>query len=142
MSKTKKSEKSILVSCLIAQIYWICSGIALLLILCGVAVALDDPDKIVTPLCLAALYISSLIGGIAAVKVSGDGIASGALSGIFTAIIVMLLSFIPFPASGFDTTTSLLCSLLVIPASVLGAILGHKKANKKASIAKIRKKHM
>ncbi len=136
----KKKETSLVISCLISQIYWIAAALVLLLVICAVAVSLENPDKIVTPLTLAALYLSAVISGIAAVKKSGDGIASGALSGTFTAIILMILSFLPFPSSGFDTTTSLLCSLLVIPAAVLGAVLGHRKRNTGTFSARKRKK--
>ena len=140
MTKPRKKERSILLSCLLAQVWWIASAAVLLLILCAVISPLDDPDKVVKPLCMAALYISALIGGIAAVRISGDGIASGALSGVFTAIIVMMLAFVPFPESGFDALTSVLCALLVIPASVLGSILGHRKSPKKSFPAKMRRK--
>ena len=140
MQARNNKERSMLVSCLLSQIVWIISALILLLILCAISLGLDDPDRIAKPMCLAILYISTFIGGISAVKYSGDGIVSGALSGTITSIIVMLLSFLPFPESGFDTMTSVLCALLLIPTSVFGAILGHKKQTKKSAVKKMHRK--
>ena len=138
--KNNQSNKSLLRSCLISQLFFICSAAVMLLIICAICVGGNDPEAAIKPLTLTVLYVSSFISGIAAVKKSGDGIVSGALSGVFTSIMIMILSFIPFPPSGYDSLTSLLCSLLVIPASVLGAIVGHRKESKKSSLARIRKK--
>lgn len=137
----KKSEKSLLISCLISQIYWIVSAIVLMLIIGAVAVSLENPAAVLVPLCLATLYLSAIISGIAAVRYSHDGVLSGLLSGVITSALVMLLSFIPFPSSGLDTTTSLICALLVIPAAAIGSILGRKKENTRKMIAKKRKIH-
>ncbi len=92
--------------------------------------SVSDPDSVSHPLSLAALYISCFISGIAAVKLSGEGVSSGAISGIITAIIVLLLSLLPVCPSGFDSLTSIICTLLIIPAAVLGSLVEQKKKNK------------
>ena len=125
-----------LTSCLLAQLFFMGIALVLLLVSCAIIVSFDDPDKVIKPVTLAILYLSALMGGISAVRLSGDGVASGAVSGIISSVIVLLLSFIPFPASVFDATTSIICVLLMIPSSVLGSVLGRKKSKKPNSFKK------
>lgn len=138
--KHNESERNLLLSCLFSQIAWIISAVLLLFIFCAIAYSTADPASLTTPLSLCALYLSSLFGGIAAVRISGDGIASGALSGLFTALLVFIISALPLPDSAFALPQSIIYTSLVIPASIIGAVIGHKKsrtANKQR--AKIKK---
>ncbi len=130
MKRAVEKKRSLLPSCLLSQIYWLVSALLLLLIFCSIANAIEDPDSIMKPLALCALYLSAVIGGIGAVRLSGDGPVSGALSGLFTALIVFLLSAFPFPSSGLSTTLTWLLTLAIIPFSVLGAVLGQRKKKK------------
>ncbi len=139
MKKTSENGRGIFLSCLYAQIVWALSTVILMLIFCIVAYSTADPDSITTPLSLCALYLSALIGGIAAVRISGDGIVSGAVSGVITAILVFALSVLPLPESGFDLPSSLLFTALVIPASVIGSIVGHKRKKSPLKHSKIKK---
>ncbi len=143
MKKASENGRGIFLSCVYAQAVAVISGIILLLIFCAVAYGMADPDSVTVPLSLCALYLSALIGGIAAVRFSNDGIASGAISGVMTALIVFALSAIPMPLSGFELTTALICNALVIPASVLGSVIGHKRRKSpkshKAKIKKLRR---
>lgn len=132
MKNSHKNERSLISSCLLSQAVWIISALILLLIFCIAAYATADPDSIIMPLSLCALYLSSIIGGIAAVRFSGDGIMSGLISGIITALIVFIFSCLPLRDSGFDLPFSLILNLLVIPASVLGSLVGHKKIKVKS----------
>ena len=134
--KIKKGNMTFLTSCLLAQLFFMGIALVLLLVSCAIIVSFDDPDKVIKPVTLAILYLSALMGGITADRLSGDGVASGAVSGIISSVIVLLLSFIPFPASVFDATTSIICVLLMIPSSVLGSVLGRKKSKKPNSFKK------
>ncbi len=127
----KDTERSFFISCLISQAVWAVSGIVFLLILCAVASSMADPDSVIVPLSLCALYLSSMIGGIAAVRLSKDGIMSGLVSGILTAIIVFAVSSLPFSGGNFKTTESLIYGALIIPVSCIGALIGKKKSKRK-----------
>ncbi len=130
MKRAVEKKRSLLPSCLLAQIYWLVSALLLLLLFCCIANAMEDPDSILKPLGLCALYLSAVMSGIGAVRLSGAGPISGALSGLFTALLVFLLSAFPFPDGGFSSIQSLFLTLAVIPFSVLGAVLGQRKRKK------------
>lgn len=127
MKHSAEKEKGILISCLMSQLVWLGSAIVLLLLLCAAAYLTDDPDAVTFPLSLCALYLSAIIGGAAAVRFSGDGIMSGALSGLITSLIVFMLSALPLPDSSFTLPLSLAYTALVIPASVIGSVIGRRK---------------
>lgn len=140
MKNSEKDGRNFFLSCLIAQIAWAVSTLVLLLIMCAVAYSTADPDSITIPLSLCALYLSSLIGGIFAVRLSDDGIASGCLSGLITSAIVFCLSALPLPSSGFNLIQSFILIALIVPASILGAVIGHKKDKKPKKIKRSRPK--
>ena len=138
--KKNSSPRSMLVSVLLSQIAWLASAMIFLLIFCAIAISTRDPDSIIAPLSLCALYLSAVIGGIFAVRLSGDGIVSGALSGVVTSAIVFLVSALPICDSSFTMPISLILLALIIPASVIGSILGHKRSKNHAKQrAKMRK---
>ena len=127
MNRKTDQDSPILISCLRAQIVWLVVSSVLLLAFCAIAYGTKDPDSITRPLSLCALYIGALAAGIAAVRFSCDGIVSGAISGIFTCALLFLFACLPLPESGFDTSVSLVLSLAVIPVSILGSIIGHRR---------------
>jgi len=133
------AKRSLFLSSVRAQAVWALSAVLLLLVFCAVACSTDDPDSILFPLSLCALYLSAFAGGIAAVRFSGDGIMSGLLSGLLTMGLLWLLALLPFPESGVDMPTSLLYTALVIPASAAGAAVGHKRKEKPGMKTKYRK---
>ena len=126
MKKTPKTY-SMTKSILLSQLGWLGSALLLLTVFCLIALSCDDPDSIILPLSLCALYLSSTVGGIFAVRLSGDGILSGALSGLITAGIVFLLSALPLTDSPFSLPTSLLLLSLIVLFSSVGAVIGHKR---------------
>ena len=130
--KKQTTERGIFLSCALSQVVWLLSGVILILIFCTAAYSTADPDAITYPLSLCALYLSAIIGGIAAVRFSGDGIISGLISGVITALIVFMLSCLPLPETNMEFTKALILNLLVIPASVLGSIIGHKRKKVKS----------
>lgn len=134
MKKNENGGRNFFLSCVLAQIAWAASTVVLLLIFCAAAYSTADPDSITKPLSLCALYLSSVIGGGFAVRLSDDGLASGCVSGLITAAIIFCLSALPLPTSGFDLITSVILIALIIPASVLGAVIRHKKDKKPKKI--------
>ncbi len=141
MKKREKADRSIFVSCLLSQVSWLVSALLLLLLFCAIAYSTADPDSLIRPLSMCALYLSSMIGGISAVKLSGDGIVSGCLSGLITTLIVFCISALPLYDSGIEMPYSLIFLLLIVPASAAGAVIGHRKEKKprKNSVKRARK---
>jgi len=130
--KKSRSPRPMLQSVLLSQLVWLLSAAVLLSIFCTVSLSMRDPDGVIKPLSLCALYLSAIIGGMAAVRFSGDGILSGTLSGLITAAIVFALSALPLTDSSFSLPLSLILTLLIIPASAVGSILGHKRGKNPA----------
>ncbi len=130
MKHSHDAKRSILFSAVQAQGIWVLTAIVLLLIFCATAYSMEDPDSVLFPLALCALYMSAVVGGIAAVRLSGDGLISGLLSGIMTVVLIVFLSFIPFPVFCTDRMISVGYLAMVLPASVIGAVLGHKRKDK------------
>ena len=128
--------KPLWLSCLLSQIFWAGTLILLLLISCAAANAAEDPGSLIRPLSLTCLYLSSLIGGFAAVRFSGDGILSGILSGTLTALLLLLLSCLPRPPSGMQFPANLLLTGAVIPAECAGALIGRKRSGRKSPARK------
>lgn len=139
MKNSHETKRSLFLSSLQAQAVWVLSALLLLLVFCTAAYFTEDPDSIIFPLSLCALYLSAMIGGIAAVRLSGDGIVSGLLSGIVTALLLWLFSLLPLPEAGIEIPNALIYSLMVIPASVVGAALGHRRKTKPGMKTKLRK---
>lgn len=139
MKKSHEGKRSIFLSALLAQAVWGMSSVILLLIFCTVACSTEDPERITGPLALCALYLSSMSGGIAAVRLSGDGLVSGILSGILTVLLVWCISLLPLPSAGYEVSQSLMGTFIIIPVSMLGAILGHKRTVKPGMKTKLKK---
>jgi len=130
MKHSHEAKRSIFFAAVQAQGIWILFAVALLLLFCTIAYYMEDPDSVLFPLSLCALYLSSIAGGMAAVRLSGDGLMSGLLSGAMTVILVILFSFLPCPSSCSDIISSAGYLLMILPASVIGAVLGHKRKEK------------
>jgi len=129
-------NKPMWLSCLLSQAVWAAGLVTLLLISCAAANASEDPGSMIRPLALACLYLSAMISGFAAVRLSGDGILSGMLSGSVTALLMLLLSCLPLPGSGFLFPYTLLLTACVIPAGCAGALIGRKRQKRKSPAKK------
>lgn len=127
MKHTHDQPRPFFLSCILSQIAWLLSVLLLLLIFSAAAASMVDPDSVLVPFSLCTLYLSALIGGIAAVRLSGDGIASGAVSGCITMLLVFGFSLLPLETSPFSFPHSLCLTACTVPASVLGAVIGHKR---------------
>ncbi|MBQ8642633.1 MAG: hypothetical protein IJ480_10500 [Clostridia bacterium] len=110
-----------------AQLLFLLTGTALLLLFCRIAYSLEDPESVTEPLSLLALCLASLAGGIGAVRFTGDGILSGLISGVVTMALVRILAALPFASSGLDLTQTILFCCLIPVFSVCGAVLGKKR---------------
>ncbi|MBQ7920985.1 MAG: DUF3792 family protein [Clostridia bacterium] len=115
----------------IAQLFVVGIGLLLLLVFCAIACQMKDPDSVILPLSLCALYISSLAGGFAAVRISGDGILSGLISGGLTMLLVRLLSLLPLPPSQMTPLQAGIFFALIPAASVCGSVIGKKRKSAK-----------
>ena len=135
--KKPTHERGFLVSCLLAQSVWLAVSTVLLLIFCAIAVSAEDPARLITPLSLCALYLGSASAGIAAVKLSGDGILSGLVSGVISAILTLSLSYMPFPASSVELPMKAVFMLLILPVGVIGSLIGKKRNNAAKSLKKM-----
>ena len=128
-------------SVLLSQIAWLASALILITFFSVITLSMDDPDSVIVPLSLCALYLSSAVGGIFAVRLSGDGVLSGALSGMISAGIVFCMSALPLYDSPFSLPTSLIPLSLIVVSSVIGSVIGHKRA-KNPSKNRLRNKRL
>lgn len=119
-------------SCLLAQSVWLAVSAVLLLIFCAIAVSAEDPARLITP-----LYLGASSAGIAAVKLSGDGILSGLVSGVISAMLTLSLSYVPFPASSVELPMKAVFMLLILPAGVIGSLIGKKRNSAAKSLKKM-----
>lgn len=112
----------------------VAAAFALMFIVSAVAYMNKDPDVLTTPLAFAALYLSCIIAGAAAVRSNGGGILPcGVLSGLFMLVLFMLISLF-FPDSmsgGYSFGTSLGLRAAMVPASVAGGFIGLKRHSSK-----------
>lgn len=81
---------------------------------------MPDPDKHLSAFGLAALYISALIGGIAAGKRSG--VVGGLVSGLLLTAVILIGS--AFKESGTDTYSPVVASLLYVFVPLAGGAGG------------------
>ena len=116
------------------------SGIVLILILGYICYTRHDPDALIAPLGLTALYLSALAGGIAAARFNKtDGLLSGAVSGLcFMLFIILMALFMRDGESGVGLITWLLYLLTVIVSAVGGRFGVHNKRKKKKILKKRR----
>ncbi len=110
-----------------AQFVFLAAGAVLLTIFCWIAWQLEDPESITRPLSLVALCLSSLVGGIGAVRFTGDGLLSGFISGTVSLMMIRLLAMLPLPTSGTEMGQMIVFCCLIPALSVCGAILGKKR---------------
>ena len=129
--KDKPAFSILFTSALRAQAVVCVAGLLSLTLFCAVAYSLADPDSVVVPLSLAALYISGIAGGIAAVRFSGDGILSGWFSGVLSALLLWGLSLLPLPvaAQSLSILPATVLFLCIPLSSLIGAVIGKRRRN-------------
>ena len=110
-----------------AQLVFLAAGALLLLLFTWIALGLEDPDSVTLPLSATALCLSSLSGGIAAARCTGDGVLSGLVSGTVSLVLVRVLSLLPLPSAATEPTQIFLHLCLIPALSICGAVLGKKR---------------
>lgn len=110
----------------------IASAVVLMLIMTAIACMAPDPGKLTAALGYAALALSAVVGGIFAVRFTGDGVLSGLLCGCAMSLVFWAISFIPV---GWESTLSggmsALMHLIPCAAGALGALVGRRRAPKR-----------
>lgn len=134
MEKTTPKENGLhlwLVGLCKAQLVFCLAGAVLLLISTVIAWNLEDPAAVQKPLAYTSLCLSALIGGIAAVRCTEDGLLSGLLSGTLSLALVRTLSLLPLSSSEIEMT-EFVCFLCLIPVlSLCGAVVGKRRKKKR-----------
>ena len=100
----------------------------------AICYATTDPASLTTPTALAALYLSSLIAGFAALRRHRSmALACGSLCGAFLMLFFLVVSLImkQQPKEGFSLGISLLIRGLMIPVSAIGGYLGLPRKTQK-----------
>ncbi len=108
-------------------------GMLLLLIITGIALSTGDPDAMLTPLALAILGITSLLGGLVCARRCGSrpllcGVCSGLL---FTLLLWVLTLFVdrtdPTLTLGTTPWGRLALHVAVVALETAGALIGGRK---------------
>ena len=138
VQKRHVSKSGILLSCAFGLCGAILILLALLAIFSLVGLASDDPHSLLLPISFFSIYTASFFGGFIAIKKNKgrDALLCGALCGILIALSYSLIFGIIGIILDIDgTSASWLYRPLMIPASLIGSIVGignaHKKPNRK-----------
>ena len=91
----------------------------------------DNPGILYTPFSLCSLYLGALAAGIGAVRCTSMPVIAGLTSGTLYAAAIFLLSLLPLPESGLPSSVYWVLLVTVIPAAVLGSIVGQRRARRR-----------
>ncbi len=127
-------------ACVKAQLAVLITGLVLLLVFCAIAASMEDPDSVLRPLSLSALFLSAFAGGFAAVRLSRDGVVSGICSGAVTVALFFLLSLLPLPDSDATLSGNLLLYLCMIASAAAGSVIGKRRNANKGYKTKAKKR--
>lgn len=110
---------------------------ALILLLAGAAIAIksDDPDAVISPISLFALYASAFFGGFLALRKNrSSALLCGSLCGVFLLIFFLVLSFFlrGYTDSHFSSAIAWLLRIAMLPVSAAGGFLGMSQKRKKS----------
>ena len=127
---------SLVQSALFGSLCGLISSVLLLLIVSFVCYRASDPDFLLWPLSLGALYLSCLVAGFAAIKRRrADALLCGGLSGLCLGVFFFVLSLFLRRAQSpsLSLTLSLLLRALMVVFSGIGGFLGLGKHKKRHS---------
>lgn len=133
-SSTDHSFVSICQSALFGALFGMIAATILLFAVTAIGYATADPCSLTTPLALAALYLSSLVAGFAAIRRERSMVLLCAgLSGLFLMLVFFLLSLLlkGQAEKSFDGISPLLLRLFMLPSAAIGGFLGLPKSTKK-----------
>lgn len=129
-----KMVKNSVISVVIGMIV----SIALLIVFALVSYSNPDPDKLVFPLALIALYVGAVVAGIITAKRNGEKILFGGLiTGLVYLLMIFMLSLIPEElefVSKISGLYSVIAHAALIFAAIAGSFFGRKKEAKKPSM--------
>ncbi len=118
MKRSKNNMKPLFFSTLKGLTVFAISAVSLLLILCFIALRLDDPASLSFIFSNAALVLSAFLGGRFSVNSENSRFLSGLTAGLSGMLIILLISLI---ISAFDGGSFLRMALTVL-LFVLGAL--------------------
>ena len=104
----------------------------LLALFTSAAAGTENPGILYLPFSLCSLYLGALAAGIGAVRCTQQPVLSGLTSGALYALCIFLMSLLPLPESGLPSSVYWILLFTVIPAAVLGSILGQRRAKRPA----------
>jgi len=134
------SFSNLLQSALFGALCGMIAAVLLLFAATAICYATDDPAARTTVAGLAALYVSSLVAGFAALRRHRSmALACGSLSGLLLMLVFLCLSLLlrNHEEPAFSSALSLLLRALMIPTAAVGGYLGlSKKAPKKRRVHK------
>lgn len=132
--KNKASASGIISSVSFGVIMSVALLLSLLLVFSALALTLEKPHVILTPLAFFSIYTSAFFGGFLSAKRSKgrDSLLCGIICGIISAILLSLLfGIISLALNTESAPISWLYRALIIPASILGALIGAKSKPRK-----------
>lgn len=120
-------------SVLFALLGAIAAGLLLLLIFTAVLLSAKDPDRYRPIAGTAALYLTAAFGGMLASRFYGRRapVLCGFFEGLCLLLLFTVLALCLKESDGGNRALSFLLRLLVIPASLLGAWLEAKRAERR-----------
>ena len=128
------SVKPVIINALKGCIIGPITGLVMILVMSAAACRTKDPASLVPYLSYAALLISAFAAGFSAVKINRhDGMLCGAITGTVYRIFIFVCSLFFSSDSSAELGFGISLGLrsVVILASVLGALLGEEKKQKK-----------
>ena len=128
-----RSPSALLKSVLLALFVSMATGLLLLVITTSVLLCTKDPDAYRPVMGPVLLYLTALIGGILATALyhKRSPVLCGAAEGLLLLLITLLPAlFWQMPEQG-QTARTLLLRCLILPISLLGALLCSKKPKKR-----------
>ena len=132
--RMKRRNEPLLKSCLLGAAGGLAALSVFLLLFSAALNGAENPGPLYLPLALFSFYVGALGTGILSVRLSGDGLVSGLLGGCVYTAAVFLFSLLPLPSAALPPSAAHILLLLALPASALGAVLGHRKPKKPSFI--------
>lgn len=133
----KEGEKglaSLLQSSLFGSLIGLVTAFVLLLGGTAIAMRASDPDAMISPLSLFALYASAFFGGFFALRKNrSSALVCGSLSGAFLLLFFLVLSFFLRANSEthFPSLVAWLLRIAMLPISAAGGFLGMSQKAKR-----------
>ncbi|MBR2848392.1 MAG: hypothetical protein IKB87_02935 [Clostridia bacterium] len=137
-----KKAISLPIACAYAFVAALASALILLFVATIIAYAQADPTRVAVPASLGVLYLSTLIGGAVASRLSDVSLLFSAVFGTVYLFFTFLLSVFPFgdASCGFAVIPSLLARIAIIGAALLGGFIGKKREKRPSGRNKKRRR--